>query len=153
MIDRDKVYNSEALEDFKNLSKSAIEDDICLAEWARDNIDAILAALQPCDVEGLSDFLYTELGADHHLEKVIIKTAIEKAAQQGHLRTAEWLPIESAPKDGTIILAVWENNHGVWRGVLHWNKYEENWQRGEDLEMLTDCNTVTHWQPLSEPPT
>jgi len=63
---------------------------------------------------------------------------------------AGWKTIDSAPRDGTAIIAAWKNNYGIWRGVLHWE--DDNWYRGEDLEELTECNTVTHWTHLPPPP-
>ncbi len=59
----------------------------------------------------------------------------------------EWQPIESAPRDGTLILAVekggpilieWESggrNEGFWRDQDHYVHTE-----------------ATHWMPLPEPP-
>jgi hypothetical protein len=72
----------------------------------------------------------------------------------------EWQPIETAPKDGTRILAVvqgfrpavayWQNNRGVFDFIdaedmpspEAWDEYlrnEPEW-------------TPTHWMPLPEPP-
>lgn len=60
-----------------------------------------------------------------------------------------WMPIKSAPKDGTPILAFVSKD---WIEGMFWN--------GSDWSYLSDGditphgrNQPTHWQPLPAPPT
>jgi hypothetical protein len=76
----------------------------------------------------------------------------------------EWQPIETAPKDGTVI-HVWADGF-EWPETVRWEFYDENTAKeiGEDgywsyaegmLAEYTDgCEpeTWTHWRPLPEPP-
>lgn len=57
---------------------------------------------------------------------------------------AEWQPIETAPKDGTKILAF--NKWGEY-GVAEWVESQQCWFAGYD-----DFTAPTHWMPLPEPP-
>lgn len=72
----------------------------------------------------------------------------------------EWRPIETAPKDGTVILVC--NDHGTWAA-----RYVDVYQSGYVPEhkwhslMLNHKHMIgpypslipTHWQPLPTPPT
>lgn len=55
-----------------------------------------------------------------------------------------WLPIESAPKDGTSIL-VWDGS----ATIAHW--LGDEWVNECSDEYLM-VSPVTHWMPLPEPP-
>lgn len=73
---------------------------------------------------------------------------------------SEWKTIESAPKDGTIIL-LYENNKdgmelgccgvgvGFWMYQDPW-KGEEYWADAYSMDLLMD--NPTHWMPLPQPP-
>lgn len=72
-------------------------------------------------------------------------------APQG--RGAEWLPIESAPKDGTSVLAIWsyitdKYDYGAkTHAIVHFSEHHQKWwSNGADKE-------PTHWMPLPFPPT
>lgn len=58
----------------------------------------------------------------------------------------EWLPIESAPRDGTTVL--------LW--APHWKTPETGWTYGrddwQDCRKDTPTRPPTHWQPLPPPP-
>ena len=59
----------------------------------------------------------------------------------------EWQPIETAPKDGTSILAVDADGD---MGVVWWNSRE---QLFEDVQCLIDDDgMLTHWIPLPKAP-
>ena len=67
----------------------------------------------------------------------------EDAAAYWNQRSA-WQPIETAPRDGTQILAIWPGNgrHGiVWFDRARWTDDGDH--------SLID---FTHWQPLPSPP-
>lgn len=66
----------------------------------------------------------------------------------------EWQPIETAPKDGTVILGYSSSIEWI---VVYAKKWR--WQYGKPDtiewtispgEMISD---ITHWQPLPKPPT
>jgi hypothetical protein len=72
---------------------------------------------------------------------------------------SEWLPIETAPKDGTTILAwskyLLEPVTAAWRR----NAWMASWEKGAVIEYQGDYGTeykdaspLTHWQPLPTPP-
>jgi len=73
----------------------------------------------------------------------------------------DWQPIETAPRDGTVI-DLWEveKNFGASRATdCRWCKFpirggvREGWGYGlaDDPDFLS--GEVTHWMPLPEPPT
>ena len=56
---------------------------------------------------------------------------------------AEWQPIDTAPKDGSII-DLWHRDYG---------RIPENWWVVEDACWCGwDADDITHWMPLPEPP-
>ncbi len=69
----------------------------------------------------------------------------------------EWLPIESAPRDGTVI-DLWAKGY-LYEGDLYdfgrstgfqWNKQRRRFENlGGDVLRASDCS---HWMPLPEPP-
>ena len=59
----------------------------------------------------------------------------------------EWLPIESAPRDGTEILAYWSLGHGS-HGCTKFLKGE--WVNPEDCD--DEYCAPDFWQPLPAPP-
>jgi hypothetical protein len=66
----------------------------------------------------------------------------------------KWLPIETAPKDGTDFLACTEHRD---IGVASWQVYEacEHYPREARFEWAGEgheATTITHWMPLPEPP-
>jgi hypothetical protein len=68
----------------------------------------------------------------------------------------EWQPIETAPKDGTRILAYWPDIYAnssavqceTWWGP--WGNSKSTWQTV--WEWADGPNCPTHWMPLPEPP-
>ena len=61
------------------------------------------------------------------------------------IRTAGWLPIETAPKDGTDVLV-----YSLGRVVsAYFSKSQDEW-----LEVIHNYSfyAPTHWMPLPEPP-
>jgi hypothetical protein len=57
-----------------------------------------------------------------------------------------WQPIETAPKDGSSILAY--NATSKKMILLEWRDYEDSWCVTWNGQK-SDC---THWMPLPEPP-
>ena len=79
----------------------------------------------------------------------------------------EWQPIETAPKDGQVILVVsnFGGNFHPYVGIAHWEgdcKDNDLWRAGmpdewRDAEGRGDeilgFHKPTHWMPLPKPPT
>ena len=69
---------------------------------------------------------------------------------------SEWQPIESAPKDGTVVFLGWESKEGE---IIHpeerglWNFVIDEWCHDGELEDYYVMFHPTHWMPLPEPPT
>lgn len=81
----------------------------------------------------------------------------------------EWQPIETAPKDGTVIL-FWSTRDGVCIGrwceqkYKRWEAVDETTQRLAGVDDYSDWSAnngesvgmwskgATHWMPLPEPP-
>lgn len=64
----------------------------------------------------------------------------------------EWRPIESAPKDGTVILAIVPNPAGgFWWMLAEWDRHgRETWSCYWDGDPPRD--QPTHWRSLPTPP-
>ncbi len=64
---------------------------------------------------------------------------------------SQWQPIETAPRDGEVVLIFTPNTYpqvtaACWRGDItleHWQAVWHRWHFAAD---------VTHWQPLPSPP-
>lgn len=62
-----------------------------------------------------------------------------------------WQPIDTAPKDGTYILAFDGEDYIT---IVSWAQYHINkGKRGCWLDRENDPWILTHWQPLPAPPT
>lgn len=67
-----------------------------------------------------------------------------------------WQPIETAPKDGTVILGwryyavamKWTGHHGYPWEAIHLDGVCELMGNG----FVSDDNALTHWMPLPDPP-
>lgn len=59
----------------------------------------------------------------------------------------EWQSIETAPKDGTYLLAVWNNTRSPVYGVVWWENGD--WHEYEQDVVVAN---FTHWMPLPSPP-
>ena len=73
----------------------------------------------------------------------------------------DWKPIETAPKDGTEILAVEVSGHvptvTIWGrsdfAVVHWDEIAGAWRDCSDLGAAgLDPFEPQYWMPLPEPP-
>ena len=63
----------------------------------------------------------------------------------------EWQPIETAPKDGTLILGAWQCLNKTWD--MNAMFYSEEGGDGWWVEYHGDYqHDPTHWMPLPEPP-
>ena len=61
-----------------------------------------------------------------------------------------WMPIETAPKDGSSFLGV----SGHWIITMHWHRIQQCFAScGPSYERIPADEQPTHWQPLPPPPT
>jgi hypothetical protein len=76
------------------------------------------------------------------------------------MTSLKWMPIESAPRDGSMILVyppTWYDRHcsmAKWDDDRYAKRPRPYWKRADDLLRTTisrDAKT-THWMPLPEPP-
>lgn len=71
---------------------------------------------------------------------------------------SEWRPIETAPKDGSVVLLwekgselIYDSNSEIAAGYC---RYDGHWTTGQ-YDFWCDeieCCKPTHWMPLPEPP-
>lgn len=71
--------------------------------------------------------------------------------------TPQWQPIESAPKDGTPILACYAPHYetnGFLPVAVRWRAYHPNARGNEEWRDSSGAKVraITHWQPLPAPP-
>jgi hypothetical protein len=81
-----------------------------------------------------------------------------------------WQPIETAPKDGTEIIAVFSNDYGYQEKPTVYGPWTVSFRNGMWMASWGDCRVIesegywgtdykrapldpTHWMPLPEPPT
>lgn len=62
---------------------------------------------------------------------------------------SEWKPIETAPKDGTEIVALVSGVPYIVSWTTHGKQHAEPWWRDREGYGLTE---PTHWMPLPDPP-
>jgi len=64
-----------------------------------------------------------------------------------------WHPIETAPKDGTQILAYARDEYGInYYGVAEWAEARDWMPRSVAGWFWTYAIRPTHWMPLPDPP-
>jgi hypothetical protein len=91
--------------------------------------------------------LARELSEETHSRKVAAEKAWEFADK---LKTMEWQPIETAPRDGTsVLVAVYEEDGRYWgQDIVAWNDHIGWDSSGYDWQP----NMILYWMPLPEPP-
>lgn len=126
--------HQEALEGLKREGTSKTDRGSVGVEALKDKIEEIISDTHDVDVK------------DHHYAKNIVDYLVS----QGHLTAPQWQPIETAPKDGTEILA---KSLNTWHHVK-WNLGEglKGWLRVEDENLVMNPEFFTAWMPLPEPP-
>lgn len=70
------------------------------------------------------------------------------ARQWWNYRAPQWQPVETAPKDGTLVLLWWP----YWRQRAVIGYYATLADRWQSSEVLYDAEPPTHWMPLPLPP-
>ena len=94
-----------------------------------------------------------ELAADYEgyrsMEVYALTMRAEKLRTQALSANAQWLPIESAPRDGTTILVC----SGYWKATVHWHKHAQAWCTSRpSYQLVTDDEQPTHYMLLPPPP-
>jgi len=83
---------------------------------------------------------------DRERTQAAVIRALESARDEMAKRIPQWLPIESAPKDGTRI-HVWRR-HGTYPRQV---KYDAQYDAFQDDDGI-HVHGLTHWMPLPPPP-
>ena len=73
------------------------------------------------------------------------------AAPTPQVTEDHWLPIETAPKDGTRIIVGYARQSGFPVKVVFYNKLHNYWSHYGDIELGLEGN-ATHWMPLPKAP-
>ena len=63
----------------------------------------------------------------------------------------EWQPIETAPKDGSLIMIGGYGDAGWFWADAKWDGGWMMWHP-DDEEYTSECFLASHWKPLPEPP-
>jgi hypothetical protein len=66
-------------------------------------------------------------------------------------RAYQWMPIETAPKDGTDILVAYGSSVG-WMNIVKWHEKKSGWRWVCSYTHKRLWNNPTHWLPLPQPP-
>ena len=66
-------------------------------------------------------------------------------------RVAEWQPIETAPKDGSVIVVGYGRQGNFPVKVVYWKELHKIWMHYGEWEPGLE-NNATHWMPLPTPP-
>lgn len=114
--------------------------------------------MTPEEIEKLKREVGDKLSAlipNSYSDNTMLNT-IDYLAAQGYLG-AQWLPIESAPKDGKAILVCYDEhyeNNGFLPVCVRWRNYHPNAQGKEDWRDSSGhkISVATHWMPLPQPP-
>jgi hypothetical protein len=88
-------------------------------------------------------------------ETLVTETVAAALSQKEAAPSEEWLPIATAPKDGSVL---WTFNGE--QGRMHWTEGEINGEKWAlwvwDDQLLADVDSEpdqpTHWRPLPAPP-
>ncbi len=66
----------------------------------------------------------------------------------------QWLPIESAPKDGKPFEAWYDSSFGPNFGPMVWREEKPDGKRGYffSYSIQTESRLATHWRPAPQPP-
>lgn len=86
-----------------------------------------------------------------------VHSSPEENIRHWNTRASQWQPIESAPKDGTAILACYAPHYeknGFLPIAVRWRAYHPNARGNEEWRDHSGAKVraITHWQPLPAPP-
>jgi hypothetical protein len=83
-----------------------------------------------------------------------IQQALTTAFEAGRREAGQWLPIETAPRDGQKVLLWWPYWNGIYP-VVGWfgrPRHSEHYQWLSDVCLSDDGPQPTRYQPLPQPP-
>lgn len=120
-----------------------------------ETIRASLAAPDAVDVEALKLEVLKEYGGNGIVNRSVLEGmewVIDHLASKGMLPTGDgWLPIESAPKLGRILLAAKNPPFGYQVAYGHWWKTYNRWEY-DGYAFGNPTEQPDYWRPLPEPP-
>lgn len=99
--------------------------------------------------------LFPHRSFNNHSFTWLTGLVVERWVKAKGTNKVEWEPIETAPRDGVVIMGwigvpwlfTWSNETECWHGVVpHDDGYALMWVRS------VKYNQPTHWMPLTEPP-
>ena len=85
------------------------------------------------------------------LEREVIRAERQRCYMLGVAAASQWRPIETAPKDGTVILAFRALPCGPEMSSVAWKHKEHAF--GNSGWHYPEWNGPTHWMPLPSAPT
>ena len=93
------------------------------------------------------------LFTSEQVSAAILKAAkpLEDQLAKAEQRVAEWQPIETAPKDGSVIVVGYGRQGNFPVKVVYWKELHKIWMHYGEWEPGLE-NNATHWMPLPKAP-
>ena len=136
------------------------EEDVYMGRACPPNCPGNISTPAPAEVERLVDRINDELfcGALKGETKSRLLAALSNTTPYLSGDVKGWLPIETAPKDGTRIMLGYFPDYmdGKQQGghpqIAWWNDTKNLWCSGLGFLKAKGAFSPTHWMPLPEPP-
>lgn len=112
-----------------------------LRDIARAALNASIAAVKSLqELQDRYDAQSSLMGSVLETDQTLVKRLKELEAMN------EWQRIETAPKDGTLIIAGCFNAANCWVSNTFWELERDNW-----FQLERSAKMLTHWKPLTPP--
>ncbi|MEN5249972.1 hypothetical protein [Brucella pseudintermedia] len=91
-----------------------------------------------------------------HIDMALAALSSPDHADAGKVEGDGWMPIESAPKDGTVI-DLWSDEYGrltdcYWGAPMAYEGGETGWVHAHSNEWAESPDEFVHWRPLPSAP-